>query len=271
MNDDEAAVTERLRASVPSTFDGRDTEFGVHTPRGYFQQQLNFDLEQELAARDWLTFSEQNLCMVTAGAVFHDEIGLEAVRERFAYYPRDVWLYLMIAAWWKVHPEVNLVGRAGFVGDELGSALIGSQVVHGLMRLCFLLERQYAPYSKWFGTAFSRLECGAVLSPILSRVLAAESWQAREEALMAAYDVVAGKHNALGITPPVATEVTRMWEWPFKVLWGDFPGALANELKDPAVKQIAERWPVGGIEQVRDVLWSGGDRRRLVELLDTAE
>jgi hypothetical protein len=44
--------------------------------------------------------------------------------------------------------------RAGFVGDELGSALIGSRLVRDIMNLCFLLEKQYAPYPKWFGTAF---------------------------------------------------------------------------------------------------------------------
>lgn len=31
----------------------------------------------------------------------------------------------------------------------------------------FLLEREYAPYSKWLGTAFSRLPCGAELIPIV--------------------------------------------------------------------------------------------------------
>jgi hypothetical protein len=63
-------------------------------------------------ARDWLTFSDQRLPMITAGAVYHDEVGLQDVRDRFTYYPHDVWLYLLVAGWWRVHPEVNLVGRA---------------------------------------------------------------------------------------------------------------------------------------------------------------
>jgi hypothetical protein len=111
------------------------------------------DIDSELEARDWLTFPEHGLGMFTAGEVFHDDVGLRPIRDRLAYYPRDVWLYLLIAGWWRVHPEINVVGRTGSVGDELGSALIGSRLVSDLMRLCFLMERQYAPYSKWFGTA----------------------------------------------------------------------------------------------------------------------
>ncbi|NTU80855.1 MAG: hypothetical protein HGA45_15995 [Chloroflexales bacterium] len=31
------------------------------------------------------------------------------------------------------------------------------------MGLCFLIERHYAPYPKWFGSAFQRLACAAEL------------------------------------------------------------------------------------------------------------
>jgi hypothetical protein len=45
-----------------------------------------------------------------------------------------------------------------------------------LMRLCFLMGRQYAPYSKWFGTAFTQLACAADLSPVLWKALQTETW-----------------------------------------------------------------------------------------------
>ena len=137
-----------LQLEVPEMFEGRPALVEVHTLRGYFLDQLGFDVDLALTDRDWLTFPEAILRQFTAGGVFHDELGLASVRDRLAYYPDDVWRYLMITAWWRVHPEMNLVGRAGYVGDDLGSALIGARLVEDLMRLCFLIERQYAPYSK---------------------------------------------------------------------------------------------------------------------------
>jgi hypothetical protein len=40
----------------------------------------------------------------------------------------------------------------------LGSRIVAARQVRELMRPGFLLERNYWPYPKWFGTAFGRLE-----------------------------------------------------------------------------------------------------------------
>ncbi len=261
---------EALREQIPSSFADRSTEVTVHTVLSYFTKHLGVDPAADLEAQDWLTFSEQSLRMITAGAVWHDAIGLEAARERFTYYPQDVWLYLQLAGWWRIHPEVNLVGRAGQAGDELGSALIASRLVRDLMHLCFLQARVYAPYAKWFGTAFSRLPGAAELTPVLSAVVRASSWRGREDALLTAYELVAARHNALELTPPVATKVLQMWDRPFKVLWGPFPEALAEQIRNPEVKALAARWPVGGVDQVRELLWHPRERAALLNLLSPA-
>jgi Domain of unknown function (DUF4037) len=261
-------VGDTLRRELPPSFRDRPVDCQIHTVRRYFRHQLGIDVDSELEARDWLTLPEHGLRMFTAGKVYHDDVGLQPVRDRLAYYPRDVWLYLLMAGWWRLHPEVNLVGRAGSVGDELGSALIGSRLVSDLMRLCFLMERQYAPYSKWFGTAFSRLECGPDLSETLWTVLRAQTWSERENALLAAYETLAAMHNALGITIPVSIEVEQLWNRPFKVAWGDFPGLLRAQIQDPAVLSIAERWPIGPVDQLRDLLWPSANRHILLRLFE---
>ncbi len=257
-----------LKDALPARFEGYPTQFTVSTLRTYVVEHLDLDIDGEIEARDWLTLPEQRLRMVTAGAVFHDEVGLQALRDRLAYYPRDVWLYLLIAAWWRVHPEANLMGRAGFVGDELGSSVIATQLVRDLMHLCFLLEKQYAPYSKWFGTAFSQLECASTLGPLLHAVVRADAWSQRQDALADAYRSVADLHNTLRITPPVEIEAQRMWNGPFTVPWGNFPEMLRAQILDPAVQRIADQYPTGGIDQVREILWGPHSRRSLLRLFD---
>ena len=75
-------------------------------------------------------------------------------------------------------------------------------------------------------------------------------------------------HNALQLTEPVSTEVAQMWNRPFKGAWADFPGLLGAKIEDPAVLSIAERWPVGPVDQFRDLLWPARNRRAHLRLFD---
>lgn len=115
-----ADVGRTLRRELPPTFRYRPVDFEIHTVRRYFLEQLAIDVDSELEVRDWLTLPEFGLRMFTAGEVYRDDVGLQPIRDRLAYYPRDVWLYLLLAGWWRVHPEMNLVGRAGPWGTNWG-------------------------------------------------------------------------------------------------------------------------------------------------------
>ena len=138
----------------------------VRTWRDFVLDYLGFDVREALDSADWLTFPSQRLRTLTSGAIYHDGIGLQAQRDAFAWYPHDVWLYLLASCWERIGQEEHLMGRAGLVGDEIGSALIGARLVRDVMRLCFLMEKVYAPYPKWFGTAFKQLDCApALLEP----------------------------------------------------------------------------------------------------------
>lgn len=220
---------------------------------GFFCGYLGFDISREIGAADWLTFPQQKLRTITAGRVFHDEIGLESVRARFSWYPRDVWRYLLAAGWARIGQEEHLMGRAGLVGDELGSALIGSRLVRDVMRLCFLMERQYAPYAKWFGSAFAQLESAAALTDILMEVQTASTWQERDRWLSEAYRVAAGRHNGLGFTEPMPERPMRFFGRPFRVMaLHGFADALLRSVRDQEVAQLAERRPIGSIDQFSD-------------------
>src|SRR5262249_4453989 len=120
----------------------------IFTLRSYLMSYLNFDIDGEIEAADWLTFPQQKLRTLATGGIFEDSIGVREELDRFTYYPHDVWLYLLAAGWNRIGQEEHLMGRAGLAGDEIGSALIASRLVRDIMRLCFLMEKQYAPYPK---------------------------------------------------------------------------------------------------------------------------
>jgi hypothetical protein len=223
------------------------------TPTGFIAEHLNFDLEQPIRPVDWLTFSEQRLGTLAYGPVFHDAIGLDAMRERFSYYPRDVWLYLLAAAWTRIEQEEPLMGRAGLAGDEIGSALIGARLVRDIMRLSFLMERRYAPYPKWFGSAFRRLNSAAALTPSLEGALQATSWREREAHLVRAYETLAVHHNAMGITELMPNTVKLFFGRPFRIMAGHgFAVALLRQIQDPQVQALARLPTIGSLDLFSD-------------------
>ncbi|WP_237566047.1 hypothetical protein [Ornithinimicrobium cerasi] len=75
-------------------------------------------------------------------------------------------------------------------------------------------------------------------------------------------------HNALGLTAPVAPEVVQLWDRPFRVAWADIPGLLHPLIHDPAVLSIAQRWPVGPVDQFRELYWPPRNRPLLRRLFD---
>lgn len=246
----EEGVTQLLQPIHEGPINHRVT---LLTMRGFIQSYLNYDITQPLTVADWLTFPEQKLLTLAAGPVFHDDIGLEAVRGRFTYYPHDVWLYQLASAWTRIGQEEALMGRAGFVGDELGSALIAARLVRDVMRLWFLMHRTYAPYPKWFGTAFKQLPDAAALEPTLRQALQAATWQEREAALIPAYEKLAAQHNTLGLTEPVAEHVSPYYGRPFRVITNNgVIGALEGGIQDEAVRKLLPRPRIGSIDLFSD-------------------
>lgn len=230
-----------------------DHRVEVYTVAGFVRDYLEFDAAGEIAPADWLSFPQQRLLTLTGGAVYHDEVGLEQVRARFAYYPRDIWLYMLGSQWVRIGQEEHLLGRAGQAGDELGAGLLAARLARDAMNLCFLMEKRYAPYAKWFGTAFNRLEAAEALRPRLMAALTSDTWQEREAELSVVYEWLAARHNALGVTEPLPEEASTFWSRPFRVIHGErFSVALAARIEDPAVRALADRGLIGNIDQISD-------------------
>jgi len=202
-------------------------------------------------AKAWLCLAEQRLIALTAGAVFHDDDGrLTELRARLAWFPRDVWLYKLACQWRRIAEEQAFVGRAGLVGDDLGSRVIAARLARDVMRMAFLIERRYAPYSKWFGSAFARLPCAAEIAPILDRVLAAETWKPRDAALAEAYLAVGRLHQSRGLPGEFEPRVGPFFERPFTVINAEeIWAAIRAEIDEEVLRALPI---IGSLDQVSD-------------------
>lgn len=289
---DAPAIYETLRHELPVAFRGYSTHFGKpdeadggtrlrqdveHGPveplvefltiRDLWQGDLGVNPFTDPDPADWLTFSEHPLLTLTSGKVFHDDLGLEAVRARFRYYPRDVWLYLLAAQWSLIGQEEAFAGRTAQVGDELGSRVVTARLVERVMRLCFLMEQRYAPYSKWFGTAFARLKSAARMAPLLEGALAADTYAERDPWMAQIYRYAVELHNELRITPPVEPNTRTYSGWhalrggvenlalddprntrPFQVVFAErLADPILAAIEDPIVLSFVRT--VGGVNQ----------------------
>jgi Domain of unknown function (DUF4037) len=251
-----------LEPSLPETFRGWPVRYGwddkpvehhveVTTLGNWLDKQLGFDPRAGIETRDWLLTSQQALLEITRGAVFHDGLGeLELLRSALEWYPHDVWLWLLACQWRRLDQEEPFVGRTAEAGDELGSRVLAARLARDLMRLCFLLDRRYAPYPKWFGSAFAQLDARGEVGPALERMLAATGYPAREEALVEAVEAVARRHNALGITEPVDPTVRLFYTRPFRVLGSArFVDACLAKVSDPWLGSLPL---VGAVDQLSD-------------------
>jgi len=274
-----------LRDKLPRAFGGYSTHFGppdeeaagpvehrveVVTAGGFATALLGFNPTGGLRLADWLVTPQQTLLELTAGAVYHDALGdLATLRASLAYYPHDVWLYLMAAQWRRIAQQEAFVGRTGDVGDEVGSTLVAANIVRDLMRLCFLIERRYAPYSKWLGTDFARLACGPAVGPLLRGVLLAPSWRDREARLAVAYAAVTTLHNALDLTPPAPAQVSPYYSRPYLVIHAErIADALVAAIGDPAVRALPDCGALDQLSDSTDLLSYPAVRQRLRALYE---
>ncbi len=240
----------RIRVMAPT--DGPVAHRVVVTDVGaWCDELLGFDPRAGVSTVDWLATPGQRLAEVTGGAVFSDDIGeLTTIRQQLAWYPEDVWRYLLACQWMRIAEEEAFVGRTAEVGDELGSRVVTARLVRDVMRLCLLLARRYPPYGKWLGSAFAGLTEAAEIAAALGEALTVDDAAARQAALCRAYEHAGEWQNGLGIAAPVDAIRRPFHDRPYPVIGADrFARALRERIEDP---EIVARPPVGAIDQFVD-------------------
>ncbi len=284
-----AQVDSHLDTVLPDRYDGHPTRFAttwdpqvrhrvqVEDVGTFVASRTGITASGSLSVADWLTLTGQAVLEVTAGPVFVDTTGeLTAVRERLAWYPDDLWAYVVATDWARIAQELPLVGRAAERGDDLGSRVIATRLVGVTMHLAHLLERRWPPYAKWIGTSLSRLPQAGMASEPLSRALEARDWRAREEGLVEALRILHRLQRSVGL-PTVDDPVERFWDRHYRGIREDVVIRLEDCVTDPTVRGLprgvgsAEQWsdnvdvlvdPRRGGNRPSDVSRSASPRRR---------
>ncbi|CAF3306247.1 unnamed protein product [Rotaria socialis] len=247
---------------INTSNDQENTCHGIRiiTMKQFFIEYLNWAIDNgEPTLEDWLTFPSQHLLTIARGRVFHhsDNMNIEHIRSRLAYYPNDIWLYLMGCCWQRIGQEEHLMGRAGQANDELGSSLIANRLIRDIMRLIFLLEKQFFPYPKWFGTGFRQLTTyGSDFESILRQVQLANTWQQREYHLSIVYQHLANitKERLFNkIENPkdtITTEISQFHNRPFQVInGGSIADVIFNQIENNHIRQLPK---IGSIDLFAD-------------------
>jgi hypothetical protein len=292
-----AAISAVLAERLPEEFRGYPVRFpvtrepgGVARHRvevaglgGWLTGLLGFDPRGAITLVDWLATPTQRLAELTTGEVFHDGPGeLTRARENAAWYPDDVWRYLLACQWQRISQEEPFPGRCAEAGDELGSRVVTARLARDLMRLCLLMHRRYPPYDKWLGTAFARLPgapgpagpgltgtgpagpgltgpglTGTALAARLAAAISSGRYQDRERHLAEVMEAAAALHNSLRLTPPLDTRVRRFYDRPYQVLGAArVTAALLETITDPRLRRLPL---AGAVDQFIDSTDAAGD------------
>jgi len=218
---------------------------------GFFRARLDFDLHTEIEPADWLTFGEQRLRSIVAG----DCSTTISAWQMSGYASRTTARCLAL------HAGIGLAahrpgGAPDVAGrlcrDEIGSTIIAGRLVRDVMRLCFLMERQYAPYPKWFGTAFMRLAAGPELAQF-SVGIAGRNVSRTRRSPGCGVRISRGQAQRAGHHGDAQHNALAVLDAAIPSYLGDrFADAIVARIADPAVRRIAERGQIGSLDQFSD-------------------
>ncbi len=222
----------------------------------YLTEQLGTADLDSLTPAMWLAFSEHRLLSLALADWYVDGLDCAGRLAPLRFYPDPVKRYLIASCWDTLASEQAFLRRCGDCGDELGSRLVCGRMAERLMRLCFLYRDTYAPYSKWFGTAFGRLDVNPAIGQALAGALSANDVDEREARLLEAQLLTAALHNESGLTAPVEVRVSDYYGRASRVIYAD---KLAEAVAETLVGTALEGVPlfgsfsqVGGLSALSD-------------------
>lgn len=111
-------------------------------------------------AKSWLRIQECQLYIFRHAPIFHDPLGeLTARKQAFHFYPREAWLQRISDETFSVwhYGEYNFIDRMVYRRDSAAIAICLGSFIESTMKLCLLLNEDYAPYWKWLAAEFRKV------------------------------------------------------------------------------------------------------------------
>lgn len=235
-----------------SLLEGRSTHhIEVATAQQWLAARLPTIPWDRADAAAWLSIPQQHLLQLTAGELFRDDLGdMSRLRADYAWYPLDVWRWMIAAHWHLLGNIVPVIGRTLERGDERGARLHIGRACELMMEMAFLQERRYRPYAKWLGRAFDDLSASESLGPLLDRALQHADPTAISDALL----LLARRHNGLRIAEEVTPVISDFAVGindavrPYPVLnTPELIDATVDSIEDPRLRDLPR---VGSIDQL---------------------
>lgn len=224
----------------------------LETLRGFLKSYLGDGEPEKWDCVDWLLCSEHRLLATSAGELYQDKLEMQSLLDCLHFYPPTVQRYLMASCWAAVAEEQAFLRRCGDRGDEIGSRLVCGRMSERLMRICFLCCGRYAPYSKWFGTAFAELPIDPEIGRSIQAALAANTLDERETAMVQAQLLTAALQDQTGMAPPQNLQPVSYFGRNIRVIYAD---RMANALKDSLRGTELEGVPlIGSMSQTANLL-----------------
>lgn len=236
-----------IRHAVEGVPGNVDPLIFFYTPEEYLDFYLGAHQFDALTDLEWLSFSENRLLTLVKGDFYVDELHLAQRLAPLQYYPENVWLYLIASNWGMISQEQAFVKRCASREDDTGSILVCARIAERLMRLAFLYCRQYAPYSKWFGTAFQQLPLPPEIPEAIHDAVTASTIQQREEKIVLAQQLLAKLHNSLSLTAPVSDKAVSYFERDIQVIYAD---KIAQAVQEKLTGSLAQAPLIGSLSQV---------------------
>ena len=184
-----ATLAESMNAAAPKEWKGYRVAGGgdknvlVESISAYFGK-IGLSSPPRLP-REWPVGNfESHLYFIRHGAVWIDRSGeLSHWRSVLHQYPEQIHYARLAEECFRVwhHGEYNFVQRIARRKDTLARTIGLGEFTAGLMRMVFLLNRDYAPYWKWLGHQFRRLPEAAGYLPELEQLSVSSNWDEQVE------------------------------------------------------------------------------------------